>query len=72
MKKKRYIWAKKYATWTAEDWRKVLFSDESHFLVQGQRSCYVRKSDNEKLTTAHINQTVKHLIKTMILGLLFL
>uniref|UniRef100_A0A3Q3R911 Transposase Tc1-like domain-containing protein n=1 Tax=Monopterus albus TaxID=43700 RepID=A0A3Q3R911_MONAL len=38
MKVKRYKWALKYKNWTKEDWRKVLFSDESHFFVQGQRS----------------------------------
>lgn len=68
MMKKRYEWAKKYVSWTVEDWRKVLFSDETHFLVQGQRSRFVRKSDNKKLTAAHINQTVKHLLKKMFWG----
>lgn len=68
MMKKRYIWAKKYVSWTVEDWRNVLFSDESHFLVQGQRSRFVRKSDNEKLTAAHIDQTVKHPLKKMFWG----
>lgn len=68
MMTKRYDWAKKYVSWTVEDWRKVLFSDESHFLVQGQRSRFVRKSDNEKLTTAHIDQTVKHPLKKMFWG----
>ena len=34
MKKKRYYWAKKYKHWTTEDWRKVVFSDESHFLFK--------------------------------------
>lgn len=43
----------------------MLFSDESHFLVQGQRSRFVRKSDNEKITTARIDQTVKHPLKKM-------
>lgn len=27
MKKQRLLWARKYATWTTEDWKKVLFSD---------------------------------------------
>lgn len=68
MMKKRYDWAKLYKGWTVEDWRKVLFSDESHFLVQGQRSRFVRKSENEKLTTQHFDQTVKHPIKKMFWG----
>lgn len=34
MKEKRYKWAKKYKDWTKEQWRKVIFSDESHFLYR--------------------------------------
>lgn len=34
MMKKRLVWAKKYAKWSKEDWRKVLFSSENHFCVQ--------------------------------------
>ncbi|KAK9751429.1 hypothetical protein QE152_g5027 [Popillia japonica] len=68
MMKKRYVWAKKYATWIVVHCRKVLFSDESHFFVQEQRSCYVRKRVNEKFATAHIDQTVKHPLKKMFWG----
>ena len=60
MKAKRLLWAKKYRHWTKEDWRKVMFSDESHFFVQGQRSQHVRRSPGEKLRECHIDQNVKH------------
>ena len=60
MKKKRFIWAKKYKDWTHEQWRQVLFSDESHFLVQGVRSRHVRISKGEPLKESHIDQAVKH------------
>lgn len=60
MMKKRIVWARKYVNWTTEDWRKVLFSDETHFVVQGQWSRFVRKSAGEKLTSRHFDQTVKH------------
>uniref|UniRef100_A0A3Q3J165 Transposase Tc1-like domain-containing protein n=1 Tax=Monopterus albus TaxID=43700 RepID=A0A3Q3J165_MONAL len=68
MKVKRYKWALKYKNWTKEDWRKVLFSDESHFFVQGQRSQHVRRSPTEKLCNAHIDQRVKHPQKKMFWG----
>ncbi|MEM9078953.1 MAG: hypothetical protein AAGC43_18075 [Bacteroidota bacterium] len=68
MKWKRYNWALKYKNWTKEDWRCVLFSDESHMFVQGQRSQHVRRSLNEKLRESHIEQTVKHPQKTMFWG----
>jgi transposase len=68
MKKKRLAWAKKYKHWTVEDWKKVLFSDETYFMVQGQHSRYVRKHRDENLTSAHISQTVKYPVKTMFWG----
>lgn len=68
MKKQRLFWARKYSNWTAEYWKKVLFTDETHFIVQGQRSKFVRRSQNEQLTPAHIDQTVKHPVKKMFWG----
>lgn len=68
MKKKRYDWAKKHKHWTAEDWRKVIFSDESHFLVQGQRFQHVRRSHGEPVKPEHIQQSVKHPEKKMFWG----
>ena len=38
MQKKRLIWGKKYKNWEEDKWRKVIFSDESHFEVHGRRS----------------------------------
>ena len=35
MKTKRYKWGLKYKNWTEEDWRRVIFSDETHMFVQG-------------------------------------
>ena len=68
MKKKRLAWAKKYRKWTTADWKKVLFSDESHFMVQGQQSRFVRRSKGEEIRSCHINQGVKHPLKKMFWG----
>ena len=65
MKKKRFIWAKKYKDWTYKQWRQVLFSNESHFLVQRLRSQHVRISKGEALKESHTDQAVKHLPKEM-------
>ena len=43
----------------------VLFSDESHFEVQGQRSQFVRHSDGEPIRPRHIEQYAKHPEKKM-------
>ena len=64
--KKRYNWA--LTDWTCDNWRKVLFSDESHFFVQGQRSQHVRRSVDEPVRECHIDQSVKHPVKKMFWG----
>ena len=65
IKKKRLAWAKKYRYWTTADWKKVLFLDESHFVVQREQSQFVRKSKGEKIISSHINQGVKYPVKKM-------
>jgi len=68
MKKKRLMWARKHKDWSLKDWKKVIFSDESHFKVQGQKVQYVRRRRNEKVREAHIQQKVKHPDKKMFWG----
>ena len=68
MMRKRLKWAKKYQNWTVTDWRKVHFSDESHFLIQGQRSQHVRRSIGEPIRECHIDQSVIHPQKKMFWG----
>ena len=59
MKKKRLQWAKKYRSWGTDQWKKVIFLDETHFKIRGYRSWYVRKSIGEPLR-ANIQQAPKH------------
>ena len=68
MKKKRLAWARKYQSWTAQDWKKVVFSDETHFFVQGFRPRFVRRSHGEPIREQHLIQTVKHPQKQMFWG----
>lgn len=68
MMKKRLAWAKKYRSWTVNDWKKVIFSDETHLFVQGYKSSVVRRSEGETLRPDHIQQTVKHPSKQMFWG----
>ena len=60
MKKKRLQWAKKYRSLGTDQWKKVIFSDETHFEVCGYRSWYLRRSIGEPLREAHIQQAPKH------------
>ncbi|KAJ4436577.1 hypothetical protein ANN_16610 [Periplaneta americana] len=59
MCKKRLMGAKLHQHWTVNDWKNVLFSNESHFEVHGHRVSYVRKG-SEKVTAAHLQQAPKY------------
>jgi len=48
MRKKRVAWARKFKDWNEDEWKHVLFSDEYHFVVQGQQKRYERRSQGEK------------------------
>lgn len=60
-KERRLKWAKEHAHWTKEQWSKVIWSDESRFLVIGNdgRERVLRK-DGEALLEQHIKQTTKY------------
>ena len=38
-KKKRIVWAKKHKEWTLNQWKSVLWSDESKFEIVGSYRC---------------------------------
>ena len=60
-KQKGLLCARKYRSYTKEDWEKVLFADESKFEVFGnKRRVYVRRRENEKFVSSWLKATVKH------------
>jgi len=47
-KEKRLTWAKKYRTWTVDEWRKVIWSDETAFMLvngDGREYCWTKEGD---------------------------
>ena len=68
MKYKRRSWARNHAGWTIGDWRKVIFSDESHFEVHGHKSAVVKRSKGDAIWPENIQQTPKHPPKKMFWG----
>lgn len=60
-KTKRLSWAMKHRHWTTEDWKKVLWSDESKFQIFGSsRRIFVRRRVGERMVPQCVTSTVKH------------
>lgn len=60
-KKKRLQWAREHRNWTLDDFKKVLWTDESKFEIFGsRRRTYVRRLVHEKMIPNCITPTVKH------------
>jgi transposase len=59
-KKDRLEWAKKHEAWTADDWRKVIWSDESKFnLINSDGKEYYWTDRPTELTEDAISPTIK-------------
>ena len=60
-RRKRLDFAKRYRSWTSEDWKKVIFSDESRFqLFYSNGRTYVRRRKGEEFNENCVVSTVKH------------
>lgn len=69
MRQKRVAFCKKYINWTVEDWKKVLFSDESTFLTF--RSCpkkVRRPIGSNRMDPRYTQKTMKHPPSVMVWG----
>ena len=57
----RLAWAKKYRNWTVDQWRQVVFSDETKVNIWGSDGCkYYWKRPGDPLQPHHLDVTVKH------------
>ena len=57
---KRRKWCKERSAWTVEQWRKVIFSDESNFeLINRKKRVVVRRYKNEKYNPRFIMSRVQ-------------
>lgn len=72
---KRLEFARKYANWTKEQWRKVMWSDESNFVINYEtpkrvrRPAYSRSSGStvgDPYQLKYLKKTVKHPAKLMV------
>lgn len=59
--RKRLDFARKHVNWTKEQWSKVLFTDESKFMLFGNnRRTYVRRFPGERYSKSCLVPTIKH------------
>ena len=69
MKKKRLEFCQKYKDWTSEDWKKVMFSDESTFrLVRGESRTVRRPRGVSRFDPRYTVKTIKHPDSVMVWG----
>ena len=69
MRKKRLQFANRYKDWTAEEWKRVMFSDESTFRVSDVRFNTVRRpSGSNRYDSRFTIKTRKHPESVMIWG----
>ena len=58
--KKRYDWACSHRNWSVEDWKTVVFSDETRIEIRDSCPKLVRLVDGHPMTKDHFELTVKH------------
>ena len=68
-RKKRLAFAKKYRNWTIDDWKNVLWSDESKINLHGSDGRrFTWRKPGERLLKKHVKQTIKHDRSVMVWG----
>jgi hypothetical protein len=69
MKKKRLAFAKKYQSWTVNDWMRVMFSDELAFRLINPRAAKLRRLSTVSWYMQRFTiSTVKHFPSVMVWG----
>lgn len=64
----RLQWARDHLNWTVEQWRSVLWSDESPFVLRNQGRKRVWRMHNERYDARTTQGTVKHSAKIQVWG----
>jgi len=65
---KRLAWAKEHLHWTSEQWRQVMWSDESPFVLRYNAKRRVWRMHNERYNQMCCVASVKHDVKIMVWG----
>lgn len=66
--RRRLQWAREHQHWTVDDWKQVLFTDETVIELRDEVPQYVRVVDGHELTPEHFIRTTKHPTSIMVWG----
>ena len=64
----RLRWAREHQNWTIDQWKEILWSDESKFLLRKRGSILVRRPVGKRYDPKYTEKTVKHDKYVMIWG----
>lgn len=68
-RQKRLTWAKEHVSWTVEQWKKVMWSDETRISIFGSDGLrYVRRRPGEDCLPECTTATMKHPLSIMVWG----
>ena len=56
----RMEWCKRHKNWTIDEWKKVLFADESPFTIRFQRRTRLWRKRGEQCNPQIMRGTIKH------------
>ena len=59
-RKARLAFAREHVGWSLDQWKRVVWSDESPFFLNNQSSQYVWRTKDDNLTSRSMQATVKH------------
>jgi len=66
-RQKRLQWAKEHVSWTVEQWKKVVWSDECRISIFGSDGVfYVRRRSGEECLPECLTPTMKHPVSVMV------
>jgi transposase len=68
MKAQRLAFAVKYKNWTANDWRRIMWSDEAMFSQFRRNERWIRRPSGQKFNIRYATPTVKHSPSIMVWG----
>ncbi len=67
-RKARLAWAREHVKWSDDQWRRVLWSDESPFVITWKGRKFVWRTPKERYHVECLAPTVKHPAKIMVWG----